>query len=62
MSGDKEWTQVEAVIQTGEQAYVLPKMVLYGQGEAWFDDMSLNRGEVSEARTRRIIIRIKNVV
>ena len=33
------------MIDTGEQAYVMPKMVLYGQGEAWFDDLCLTEAK-----------------
>lgn len=39
--GDSKWTRVTAEIGTGDGAYVLPKLVLYGPGSAWFDDMSL---------------------
>ena len=41
VTGDAEWTRVEAIIDAGDQAYVLPKMVLYGPGTARFDDLSL---------------------
>jgi len=41
--GTCDWTHVEAVVETGDSAYVLPKFVLYGAGTAWFDDITLEK-------------------
>lgn len=41
LSGDRKWTRVTAELDTQEEAYVIPKMVLYGPGTAWFDDLQL---------------------
>ena len=42
LSSDSKWTRVTAELHTlGDASYVLPKMVLYGPGTAWFDDLSL---------------------
>ncbi|MCC6581083.1 MAG: hypothetical protein IT440_11645 [Phycisphaeraceae bacterium] len=41
VTGDTDWTCVEADLLVGRQRYVLPKMVLQGQGMAWFDDLEL---------------------
>ena len=41
VTGDSDWTHVEAVIDSGEQGYLLPHLVIYGAGTAWFDDIRL---------------------
>jgi hypothetical protein len=39
--GTRDWTYVEVILDSGEQAYLMPKLVLYGPGQAWFDDVLL---------------------
>jgi hypothetical protein len=41
ISGDRKWTRVVAELDTAEEAYVIPRLVLYGPGTAWFDDLNL---------------------
>ena len=41
VSGTRDWTRVTAEINSGDSAYVMPKLVLYGSGTAWFDDAEL---------------------
>lgn len=40
--GESEWTRVDVVLDSGDEAYVLPRLVLYGPGTAWFDDLRLS--------------------
>jgi hypothetical protein len=39
--GTSDWTRVEVTLDSGDEAYLMPKMVLYGPGTAWFDDVCL---------------------
>jgi len=39
--GTRDWTYVEVTLDSGEEAYLMPKLVLYGPGHAWFDDVLL---------------------
>ena len=39
--GTQDWTQVEVELHSGDEAYLMPKLVLYGPGAAWFDDIVL---------------------
>lgn len=41
VSGTRDWTPVEAVLDSGEEEYLMPIMRLYGPGVAWFDDLML---------------------
>jgi len=41
VSGTSDWTVVASEIDTGDSAYVLPKLVIYGTGTAWFDHLQL---------------------
>jgi len=41
LRGDTEWTQLEVELDSGEQAYLMPYLVLEGPGTAWFDDVCL---------------------
>ncbi len=41
VSGTNDWTRVDVTLDSGEEAYVIPKLVLYGGGTAWFDDLVL---------------------
>jgi len=41
VNGTRDWTRVEVVLNSGDEAYVVPKLVLYGGGTAWFDDLLL---------------------
>lgn len=43
LCGDSDWTLLQAVLDTGDEAYVMPRFVLYGEGIAWFDDAKLER-------------------
>ncbi|MBI2297768.1 MAG: SGNH/GDSL hydrolase family protein [Armatimonadetes bacterium] len=49
VSGTKDWTRVAAkpVIPTGAETMVL-RLILYGYGTAWFDDITLARDEAAE--------------
>jgi len=40
--GTSDWTRVEAELDSGDEAYLMPKLVLYGPGTAWFDDVTLS--------------------
>ena len=39
--GTQESTPVEVELNSGDEAYLMPKLVLYGPGMAWFDDVLL---------------------
>ncbi len=39
--GDSDWTYVSVELDSGEEAYVMPCLQLYGTGTAWFDDVML---------------------
>jgi len=41
LAGDQDWTRVEVELDSGDQAYLMPRMMLHGPGEAWFDDLLL---------------------
>jgi hypothetical protein len=41
VSGSRNWTRVEAEVDSGDSVYVMPKLVLYGPGAAWFDDVRM---------------------
>ena len=41
--GSGGWTRVEAELDSGDEAYVMPRFVLYGNGTAWFDDVMLEK-------------------
>ena len=41
VAGSSHWTRVEAEMDTGDSVYVMPKLVLYGPGTAWFDDVQM---------------------
>ncbi len=41
VAGTKGWTRVEAVLDSGEEVYLMPFLRLYGPGVAWFDDVKL---------------------
>jgi hypothetical protein len=43
VSGTRDWTHVSVVLDTGESAYVMPQLVLYDIGTAWFDDLKLEK-------------------
>lgn len=43
VTGTADWTHVEAVLDSGDEAYLMPKFVLYGPGTAWFDDVRLEQ-------------------
>ncbi len=40
LCGDNDWTRLEVELDSGEQAYLMPYLVLKGAGTAWFDDVS----------------------
>jgi hypothetical protein len=39
--GNRDWTRVSLELNSGDSVYVLPKLLLYGPGAAWFDDLTL---------------------
>jgi len=41
--GTTDWTRIAVELDTGEEVYVVPEMLLYGPGQAWFDDVSLEK-------------------
>jgi len=41
LTGDQDWTRVEVELDSGDQAYLMPRMLLHGPGQAWFDDLLL---------------------
>jgi len=41
VAGTKGWTQVAVELDSGDEAYLMPRLVLYGPGTAWFDDVQL---------------------
>ncbi|HEY3332488.1 MAG TPA: hypothetical protein VGK19_20835 [Capsulimonadaceae bacterium] len=41
ISGSQDWTYLEVDIDSNDQAYVMPCLVLDGPGTAWFDDVCL---------------------
>ncbi|MBI4026716.1 MAG: hypothetical protein HY360_17160 [Verrucomicrobia bacterium] len=43
VSGTRGWTRVEAEVDSGDSVYVMPKLVLYGPGTAWFDDVRMEK-------------------
>ncbi|MHB9131197.1 MAG: hypothetical protein ACYDBB_08920 [Armatimonadota bacterium] len=43
ITGDCDWAYVEAELDTEEEAYVMPRLSLYGRGTVWFDDLKLEQ-------------------
>ncbi|MBU4366479.1 MAG: hypothetical protein L6437_02995 [Kiritimatiellae bacterium] len=43
VAGDTDWTYVETDLDTGDEAYVMPRLSLYARGTAWFDDVKLEK-------------------
>ena len=41
LCGDTDWSHLEVELNSKDQAYLMPYLVLEGAGTAWFDDMSL---------------------
>jgi len=39
LRGSQDWTRLEVELDSGEQAYLMPYLVLVGSGAAWFDDV-----------------------
>ncbi len=39
LAGTRDWTRFAVELDSGEEAYLLPKMVLAGPGIAWFDEL-----------------------
>jgi len=39
LCGSKEWTRLEVELDSGDQAYLMPYLVIEGPGSAWFDDV-----------------------
>jgi hypothetical protein len=40
-AGTQEWTRISVELDSGDEAYLMPRFVLYGLGTAWFDDAEL---------------------
>lgn len=43
VDGSRDWSLLQVELDTGEEAYVMPQLSLYGVGTAWFDDLTLER-------------------
>jgi hypothetical protein len=43
LSGSRDWTLLRVELDSGDEAYMLPRFALYGTGTAWFDDVKLER-------------------
>lgn len=43
LNGTEGWTCLAVEMDTGEAAYLMPRLMLYGPGTAWFDDVKLER-------------------
>ena len=43
LRNSSDWTRLEVELDSGEQAYIMPYMVLEGTGTAWFDDVMLEK-------------------
>jgi hypothetical protein len=41
VTGTKDWTRVEAILDSVEEAYLMPILRLHGPGVAWFDGVKL---------------------
>ena len=41
VAGTRGWTKVSVELDSGDEVYLMPRMVLYGPGVAWFDDLLL---------------------
>lgn len=46
LDGTKNWKRFSVELDSGDEAYLMPMMTLYGPGVAWFDDLMLE--EVAE--------------
>lgn len=45
VTGSSAWQQVTVELDSGDEAYIMPRLVLYGPGRAWFDDVCLTGGQ-----------------
>ena len=43
VSGTRDWTRVDVELDSGDEVYLMPRLVLYGPGTAWFDDLKLEK-------------------
>ncbi|MHB9131325.1 MAG: carbohydrate binding domain-containing protein [Armatimonadota bacterium] len=43
VNGDSDWIYVEVELDSGDEAYLMPRLALYGLGTAWFDDLKLEK-------------------
>ncbi|MBI4024131.1 MAG: hypothetical protein HY360_04065 [Verrucomicrobia bacterium] len=43
LGGGRDWTLLQAELDTNDEAYVMPRLALYGTGTVWFDDVKLER-------------------
>jgi hypothetical protein len=43
LAGSRDWTLLQVELDTGDEAYVMPRFAIYGSGTAWFDDVKLER-------------------
>lgn len=43
LSGTNDWTKLTVELDSGDEAYLMPGLVLYGKGTAWFDDAMLEK-------------------
>jgi hypothetical protein len=42
-TGSSDWTRLQVELDTAEERYIMPRLLLYGRGRAWFDDVLLER-------------------
>ena len=42
LCGDADWTFLEVNLDSGDQAYLMPYLILEGPGTAWFDDVTFS--------------------
>jgi len=43
LTGTRDWTLLQVELDSADEAYLLPRFVLYDAGQAWFDDAKLER-------------------
>ncbi|MBI2193574.1 MAG: hypothetical protein HYU36_16480 [Planctomycetes bacterium] len=43
LGATNDWTLLSVELDSGDEAYLVPRMALYGTGLAWFDDVKLER-------------------
>ncbi|MHC4884378.1 MAG: hypothetical protein ACYTGH_04760 [Planctomycetota bacterium] len=41
LTGTSDWSEISVELDTKDEVYILPKLQLYGNGTAWFDNLKL---------------------